>query len=285
MVEIQRYIQQIEEAAATVLAARAHAPRVGIICGTGMGGLAEKVQDAHVIPYDAIPHFPVSTVESHHGNLVLGTLGGQPVVVMQGRFHFYEGYTMKQVTFPVRVMKALGVRELIVMNATGSVNPLIPRESLVLVDDHVNLLGDNPLLGPNDERLGPRFPDMSCPYDKGLRELARAAARAAGIVLHEGVMVAVPGPNLETRAEYRMFQRLGIDIVTMSTIPEILVAVHAGIRAMAISTVTDECLPDRLEPADIREIIAVARAAEPKLEKLILGVLERLEPVAAPARV
>lgn len=276
MFDIALYLKQIREAAEFIRGLGAPAPRVGVICGTGMGALAHKVADQTVVPYDRIPHFPLSTVESHHGNLVLGRLGGKPVMVMQGRFHFYEGYSMKQVTFPVRVMQALGVSELIVMNAVGSMNPLIRRGSLVLIDDHINLMGDNPLLGPNDETLGPRFPDMSRPYDAGMREIAKQVAMEAGIVLKEGVLIAVQGPNLETRAEYRMFQRLGADVVSMSTVPEVLVAVQGGIKTVAISTVTDECLPDSLEPADIGKIIEIACAAEPRLETLVTGILDRI---------
>jgi purine-nucleoside phosphorylase len=276
MFDLKEYLRQIDEAAAFVRERQPAAPRVGVICGTGMGVLAEKVQGKVVVPYDQIPHFPVSTVESHKGNLMLGALAGKPVMVMQGRFHFYEGYAMKQVTFPVRVMKALGCEVLIVMNATGSMNPLIPRGAIVLVDDMINFMGDNPLLGPNDERLGPRFPDMSQPYDKALRQIVREVALEAKIRLHEGVMIAVAGPNLETRAEYRAFRRLGADIVTMSTVPETLVARHAGMKVVALSTVTDNCLPDALEPAILDEIIAVAQASEPRLEKLVTGLLARM---------
>lgn len=276
MFDIQQYLTQIREAADFIRSRHAQAPRVGIICGTGMGALAEKVEDKTVIPYKEIPNFPLSTVESHSGNLMLGTLAGQPVMVMQGRFHFYEGYTMKQVTFPVRVMRALGADSLIVMNAVGSMNPLIKAGSLVLVDDHINFMGDNPLIGPNSETLGPRFPDMSSPYCPRLRQLCREVALDAKIRLDEGVLVAVAGPNLETRAEYRMFQILGADIVSMSTIPEVIVGNHAGMKVMAISTVTDNCLPDALKPAELSEIIAAAQAAEPRLEVLVTGVLARM---------
>lgn len=275
--DIKEYIARIDAATAHIRAAKdGFGPRVGIICGTGMGGLADKVEDKTVVPYDQIPHFPVSTVESHHGNLMLGMLAGQPVMVMQGRFHRYEGYSLKEVTFPVRVMKAMGCSELIVMNAVGSMNRLIPRGSIVLVSDLINLMGDNPLIGPNDEALGPRFPDMSEPFDQDMRRIAREVALENGMRLHEGVMVAVTGPNLETRAEYRMFQTIGADIVTMSTVPETLVANHAGLRTIALSTVTDECLPDALQPAVFEEIVAVARAAEPRLEALVTGILARL---------
>jgi purine-nucleoside phosphorylase len=276
MFDIAGYKEQIAQAADLIRQRWPHTPRVGVICGTGMGGLADAVENRTIVPYDAIPHFPLSTVESHHGNLMLGELGGKRVMVMQGRFHFYEGYSMKEVTFPVRVMKALGVSELIVMNAVGSMNPLIGRGAIVLASDHINLMGDNPLIGPNDEELGPRFPDMSEPYDSHMREIARKVALENRIRLDEGKLVAVTGPNLETRAEYRMFQIVGADIVTMSTVPEIIAAVHAGIRAIALSTVTDECLPEALRPVDIAEIIETARAAEPRLETLVTGIVKRL---------
>ena len=277
MYDLKAYMNQIQEAAQAIAARHAGRPEVGIICGTGMGGLATKVASATVLPYDEIPHFPVSTVESHHGNLMLGTLAGRQVMVMQGRFHFYEGYTMKQVTFPVRVMKALGCSTLIVMNAVGSMNRFIPRGSIVAVNDHINMMGDNPLIGPNDDSLGVRFPDMSEPYDRSLLALAHQVAIENKIRLCDGVMVAVQGPNLETRAEYRMFQMMGADIVTMSTVPEVIVARQAGMRVLALSTVTDECLPDALKPAEISEIIAVAQAAEPRLETLVTGVLAGLK--------
>jgi purine-nucleoside phosphorylase len=276
MFDIKTWLAQIEEAAASVRARHAKAPDVGIICGTGMGALADKVAQPTVVPYDDIPHFPLSTVESHHGNLILGELGRRSVMVMQGRFHCYEGYSMREVTFPVRVMKALGCRAMIVMNAVGSVNAIMPRGSLMLIRDQINLMGDNPLIGPNDETLGPRFPDMSEPYSRGLIDIAEAVALEAGIKVHQGVLVAVTGPNLETAAEYRMFQIVGADAVTMSTIPEVIVANHAGMKVLGISTVTDNCFPDALEPAQIEEIIAVAQAAEPRLEKIVTGVLARI---------
>jgi purine-nucleoside phosphorylase len=274
--DLQAYIRSIEEAAASIRQRHGRAPKVGVICGTGMGALAEKVENRTVIPYETIPHFPVSTVESHKGNLVLGELGGRSVMLMQGRFHFYEGYSMKQVTFPVRVMKALGCEAMIVMNAVGSMNKLIPKGSLVLINDHINMMGDNPLIGPNDESLGPRFPDMSEPYSRQLIRIGEEVALQAGLKVHQGVLVAVTGPNLETAAEYRMFQIIGADCVTMSTVPEVIVANHAGLKVLGISTVTDECLPDRLEPAHLEEIIAVAQSAEPRLERLVTGVLHRI---------
>ncbi|OPZ10817.1 MAG: Purine nucleoside phosphorylase 1 [candidate division BRC1 bacterium ADurb.BinA364] len=277
MNDIQDLKRMIGEAVEHIRSKSAIVPRVGIICGTGMGALADKVESATVIPYDEIPHFPVSTVESHHGNLALGRLAGQNVFVMQGRFHFYEGYSMRQITFPERVMKALGCDTMIVMNATGSMNPFIGKGSIVFIHDQINMMGQNPLVGPNDDSLGPRFPDMSEPYSRALIALAEDVALKAGIRTHRGVCIAVTGPNLETAAEYRAFRRMGADIVTMSTIPEVIVANHAGMKVLGISTVTDECYPDCLKPADIGEIIAVAQSAEPKLNTIVQGVLARLD--------
>src|SRR5688572_19343099 len=251
-------------------------PDVGIILGTGLGGLADEIKAASSIPYQEIPGFPLSTVESHAGRLLVGHLGKRPVVAMQGRFHRYEGYDLAEVTFPVRVLRALGAGTLIVSNACGGMNPLWAPGDLVLLSDHINLLGDNPLVGLNDERLGPRFPDMSDPYDPELRALARAAALELGLILREGVYVAVPGPSLETRAEYRMLRTLGADVVGMSTVPEIIVAAHSGMRALGISIITDQCLPDALEPADIGKIIATAAKAEPALTRLIGAVVRRI---------
>jgi purine-nucleoside phosphorylase len=266
----------IAEAVRAVQARMALAPDVAIILGTGLGGLADEMRVATRIPYEEIPGFPLSTVESHAGRLLLGTLAGRQVVAMQGRFHRYEGYSLQQVAFPVRVLHGLGARLLVVSNACGGMHPLWSPGELMLIADHINLLGDNPLVGPNDDRLGPRFPDMSEPYDARLRALARAVALEQGIPLREGVYVAVPGPNLETRAEYRMLRALGADVVGMSTVPEVIAAVHAGMRVLGVSIITDQCLPDALEPATVDRIIAVARAAEPKLTALIRGVLERL---------
>jgi purine-nucleoside phosphorylase len=251
-------------------------PEVAIILGTGLGGLAREVTAEAAIAYGEIPGFPLSTVETHAGRLLLGRLAGRPVVAMQGRFHRYEGYDLGQVTFPVRVMRALGARVLVVSNACGGMHPLWAPGDLVLISDHINLLGDNPLVGHNDERLGPRFPDMSAPYDPELRALARTIALEERIVLREGVYVAVPGPNLETRAEYRMLRTMGADVVGMSTVPEVIVAAHQGMRTVGISIITDQCLPDALEPADIDRIIATAGRAEPQLTRLIRRLVERL---------
>jgi purine-nucleoside phosphorylase len=266
----------IAEAVRAVQARMTLAPDVAVILGTGLGGLADEMRIATRIPYEEIPGFPLSSVESHAGRLLLGTLGGRQVVAMQGRFHRYEGYSLQQIAFPVRVLHALGARLLVVSNAGGGMHPLWSPGELMLIADHINLLGDNPLVGPNDDRLGPRFPDMSEPYDARLRALARAVALEQGIPLREGVYVAVSGPSLETRAEYRMLRALGADVVGMSTVPEVIAAVHAGMRVLGVSIITDQCLPDALEPATLERIVAVARAAEPKLATLIRGVLERL---------
>jgi purine-nucleoside phosphorylase len=266
----------IQRAADAVRAHAAPAPAVGIILGTGLGGLAGEIAVAAAVPYESIPGFPLSTVESHAGRLLLGQLGGKPVVAMQGRFHRYEGYSLAQVTFPVRVLHALGASTLIVSNACGGMQPLWAPGDLVLLADHINLLGDNPLVGPNDERLGPRFPDLSAAYDPGLRALAREVALELRITLREGTYVAVAGPNLETRAEYRMLRAIGADVVGMSTVPEVIVANHEGMRVLGISIITDQCLPDALEPADITRIIDTARRAEPSLTQLIQRVVERM---------
>ena len=254
-------------------------PRVGVVLGTGLGGLAEEIQAEATIPYPEIPHFPRSTVESHRGQLVCGTLAGQTVIAMEGRFHLYEGYTAAQVTFPIRVMKELGCRYLIISNAAGGLNPFFAKGDLVVIEDHINLLNLNPLIGPNDDRLGPRFPDLIEPYDRALQGLALRAALEEDIVAHRGVYVAVTGPNLETRAEYRFLRGIGADVVGMSTVPEVLVAVHAGLRTLGFSIVTDMCLPDALAPVSVEEIIAVAREAEGKLRKIVRKVLERLAEV------
>jgi purine-nucleoside phosphorylase len=265
----------IDAAAHVVRAQFPQRPDVALVLGTGLGGLARDI-DAHVsIPYSDIPGFPPATVESHAGRLVCGTLAGKAVVAMQGRFHKYEGYSLQQITFPVRVMHALGARTLVVSNACGGMNPKWSAGDIMLISDHINLLSASPLEGANDDALGPRFPDMSAPYSAQLADLSRETARAQRIELREGVYVAVPGPQLETRAEYRMLRGLGADAVGMSTVPEVIVAVHAGMRVLGLSIVTDMCLPDSLEPASLEKILAVAANAEPKLTALVRGVLER----------
>ena len=249
---------------------------VAIILGTGLGGLADEIDVEQAIEYNDLPNFPLSTVESHKGRLLCGTLGGKTVVAMQGRFHRYEGYSLQQVTFPVRVLRALGAKTLIVSNACGGMHPLWAAGDLMVIADHINLLGDNPLIGPNDDTLGARFPDMSEPYDPALRALAREVASQNGITIREGVYVAVQGPNLETRAEYRFLRGIGADVVGMSTVPEVIVALHGGMRVLGLSIITDQCLPDALEPASLARIVAVARSAEPKLAAVVKGVIARL---------
>ena len=269
-------LEIVHEAAEVVRARYSATPVAGIILGTGLGGLAREIDVAATVEYADIPGFPLSTVESHAGRLLCGALGGKPVVAMQGRFHRYEGYSLQQVTFPVRVLRALGAETLIVSNACGGMREEWAPGDLMLIADHINLLGDNPLVGPNDDRLGPRFPDMSAPYDAELRSLARDVAAAQGTVLREGVYVAVTGPNLETRAEYRMLRGIGADVVGMSTVPEVIVAVHGGMRVLGLSIITDQCIPETLEPAELATIIATAARAEPRLAALVRGVMERL---------
>jgi purine-nucleoside phosphorylase len=267
--------EQVQEATRTVRSHWSGTPTVGLVLGTGLGALAREIDAAALIPYPEIPYFPRSTVESHRGQLVCGTLAGRSVVAMEGRFHLYEGYTPSQVTFPIRVMKELGCRLLIVSNAAGGLNPQYEKADLVVIEDHLNLLGVNPLIGPNDDRLGPRFPDMIEPYDRMLQNLALQIALEQNIVAHRGVYVAVTGPNLETRAEYRFLRGIGADVVGMSTIPEVLVAVHAGLKVLGFSIVTDMCLADALHPVRIEEIVAVANQAEGKLRTIVKGVLEQ----------
>jgi purine-nucleoside phosphorylase len=276
---------QIEEASRAVRKQWDGKPRVGIVLGTGLGGLAEDIRAEATFAYRELPHFPVSTAPSHASRLVCGRLGGKAVVAMEGRFHFYEGYSLRQITFPVRVMRALGCEVLIVTNACGGMNPQYAKGDLMAIEDHINLLGDNPLIGPNDDRLGPRFPDMARPYDRELLALARRIALEERVVCHQGVFVAVPGPNLETRAEYRYLRFIGADVVGMSTVPEVIVGVHAGMRNLGFSAVTDMGLPDALEPTVLEEIIAVANAAGEKLRVLVRRVIEELpEPAAGPKR-
>ena len=268
---------RIQAAVAVVRQHSALVPEIAIILGTGLGGLALEIEAEKVIPYEAIPGFPLSTVESHAGRLILGRLGGRRVVAMQGRFHRYEGYSLQQVTFPLRVLRALGAATLIVTNVSGGMHPLWAPGDLVLLSDHINLLGDNPLIGRNDERLGPRFPDMSEPYSEALRARARAMALKQGVTLREGVYVAVPGPNLESRAEYRMLRALGADLVGMSTVPEVIVAIHQGMNVLGFSIITDQCLPDALVPASLAQILAVAGAAEPRLTRLVAALIPTLD--------
>jgi purine-nucleoside phosphorylase len=267
---------QIQEAKQAIEAKWNGKPRVGVILGTGLGNLVQDMERQATIPYPDIPHFPHSTVESHAGRLVCGRLGGKSAVVMEGRFHFYEGYSLKQITLPVRVMKALGCEVLIVSNACGGMNPQFAKGDLMVIEDHINLIGDNPLIGKNDDRLGPRFPDMCYPYDRALIELAQQIALEERIVCHKGVFVAVSGPNLETRAEYRFLRGIGADVVGMSTVPEVIVGVHCGLRILGISVISDQCLPDALEPVKIADILATANLAEKKLRVLVRRVCESM---------
>jgi purine-nucleoside phosphorylase len=280
MHDIATYRAHVEEAAAAVRGALYSdglgAPTVGLILGTGLGQLAEEIDGAQSLGYGEVPHMPVSTVESHAGRLIAGTLGGTPVLAMQGRFHLYEGYDARQVTFPVRVFAELGIETLVISNAAGGMNPQYRRADLMLLTDHINLQGANPLEGPNQPAWGPRFPDMSEPYDLELRALAEAEALKAGIKLQQGVYVAVVGPNLETRAEYRFLRGIGADVVGMSTVPEVIAARHAGLRCLALSVVTDECFPDALQPVSIEDVLAAAAEAEPKLTRLVKAVVSQL---------
>ncbi len=265
-----------DEALAFIQSKTDFRPDFLIILGTGLGRLASQIQVETSIPYNEIPHFPVSTVESHAGRLLFGTLSGKKVVAMQGRFHFYEGYSMQQIVFPVRVLKALSVNTLLVSNACGGMNPNFRRGDIMCITDHINLIGDNPLIGANDNELGPRFPDMSEPYTRSLIDVADTVALSKGIKMHHGVYVAVSGPNLETRAEYRFLRQIGGDVVGMSTVPEVITAVHMGMKVLGISVITDECFPDSLKAVEMKEILEAADMAEPKMTSVIMGVLEHL---------
>ncbi len=268
-------IDKISEAAAFIRSKVKNRPTIGVILGTGLGNaFAAAIKNQEVLEYRSIPHFPVSTVETHKGRLIFGTLHGKQVVAMQGRFHFYEGYSMQQITLPVRVMRELGIRHLLISNAAGNMNLRWKKGDLMLIDDHINLQPDNPLRGPNIDTLGPRFPDMSQPYDPALGKALIRIAKAKKITLRKGVYVSVMGPNLETRAEYRFLRRVGADAVGMSTVPEVLVAVHMGLPCCAVSVLTDDCDPDDLKPAKLTDILAVAHKAEGKLTELYTQLIK-----------
>lgn len=267
---------QIEEATQAIRNHTKHSPEIGIILGTGLGGLAEEIEKEVVIDYSEIPHFALSTVEHHKGKLIFGKISGKQIVAMQGRFHFYEGYTMKQITFPVRVMNELGAKTLLISNACGSMNPNIKKGSIMLMEDHINLQGDNPLIGPNDNTMGLRFPDMSQPYSHELIKKIEEIALDNKIQVQKGVYVAVPGPNLETRAEYRFLRAIGADVVGMSSVPENIVARHINMNVAGFSVITDECYPDALVPATFEDIIAAAALAEPKLILLMKELIKKL---------
>jgi len=266
---------QVQEAVAVIREQWKQTPHAGIILGTGLGSLVDDIEVEASFDYEQIPHFPRSTATSHRGRLVCGRLSGLPVIAMEGRLHMYEGYTQQQITLPVRVMRELGAELLVVSNACGGMNPNYQCGDIMVIEDHINLLGDNPLIGINDDQLGPRFPDMCEPYDQRLIEDALSIARREDIVAHKGVFVAVPGPNLETRAEYRFLRLIGADSVGMSTVPEVIVAVHSGMRTVGFSIITDMCLPDALEKADVDKIIATAGEAQPRLCTLVKGVLAK----------
>ncbi len=270
-------IQHINQAVDYIKSKGISEPTIGIILGTGLGNLfVEEIRDQIVLEYHSIPHFPVSTVEFHKGKLIYGDVRGKKVLAMQGRFHYYEGYSMQQITLPVRVMKMLGIKQLLISNAAGNMNLSWKKGELMLLDDHINLQPENPLRGHNDETLGPRFPDMSQPYNKELNDVLIAIAEEKKIKLHVGVYVGVTGPNLETRAEYRFLHRIGADVVGMSTVPEVIVANHMSLPCCAISVLTDDCDPDNLKPANIAEIIEVAGRAEAKLTELYVELIDRL---------
>lgn len=268
-------LKNLDEAVASIHKTSALEPEIAIVLGTGLGNLTRRVKVEHVFPYSKIPHFPTATVESHKGELVLGTLAGKKVAVMEGRFHAYEGYSMQEVTFPIRVMRRLGAKILVVTNAAGGMNLEYKKGGLILIEDHINLMGPNPLIGPNDERVGPRFPDLSQPYSKRLLQLTEKAATEEKLTVRRGVYVAVTGPNLETRAEYRFLRGIGADLVGMSTVPEVLVGVHMRMEILGVACVTDVCDPDHLEPVDIKEIIRVANEAGPRLDRLIESAIQK----------
>jgi len=275
--------ERVQEAAAALRGICPQPPKAAVILGTGLGGLAKKIDKPKDLSYADVPHFPDSTVKSHAGRVVFGMLGDTPVLAFDGRFHLYEGWSMEQVTLPVRVAKALGAQALFLSGACGGMNPLYKKGDVALLDDHINLMGFNPLIGPNDERLGPRFPDMSAPYDQALLDRAEQICLEEKIRAHRAVYVAVTGPCLETRAEYRFLRAVGADVVGMSTVPEVIVAAHAGLRVFAASIITDLCLPDALKPAHIDEIITAANQAEPHVTKLVTRLIGELVTVQSPS--
>jgi len=265
--------ERIKEAGKFIQSKTRIKPRIGIILGTGLGDLTKEIEIESKISYQNIPYFAVSTTPGHEGSLILGRLVGKMIMAMQGRFHFYEGYSLEEITFPLRVMKYMGVNVIIESNAAGGMNPNFKAGDLMVITDHINLIGNNPLIGPNDDKLGPRFVDMCEPYDKELIELYEKVAMRERIRIHRGVYVGVSGPNLETPAEYRFLRLIGADAVGMSTVPEVIVAKHSGLKVLGISCITDECFPDKLEPVNLAKLIKVANLAEPKMTRLIKGIL------------
>ena len=267
---------KIEEAKDFIASKWSGTPKTGIILGTGLGPFVERIEIEAEIDYESIPHFPSSTATSHRGRLICGKIDGVPVVAMEGRIHLYEGHAAKMITLPVRVMRAMGAKWLIASNAVGGMNPNYQAGDIMVIEDHINLMTDNPLIGVNDDRLGPRFPDMSEPYSLKMVDVALSIARKNDFIAHKGVLVSVTGPNLETRAEYRFLRLIGADVVGMSVVPEVITAVHCGMRVVGFSVVTDMCLPDALKPAVVDEIIATANAAEPKLRALVAGIVAHI---------
>ena len=265
--------KEINEAYAYIRKMTSHKPKIGIVLGTGLGGLISEIKIEKSIPYNFIPYFPISTVESHFGRLIFGHIEDLPVVAMQGRFHYYEGYSMQEITFPVRILKKLGIETLFISNAAGGLNLDYKKGDLMIIEDHINLQSENPLAGPNLESYGPRFPDMSAPYDRGLIDKAIEIGKDMEIGLHEGVYVSVNGPNLETRAEYRFLRMIGADVVGMSTVPEVIVARHMDLKVFAISVITDECDPDNLMPVDVADIIETANRAEPHMTAILCKLI------------
>jgi len=273
---IEEFRAKIEETKNFIKSKTDLVPEIGIILGTGLGGLVAEIDIATELSYRDIPNFPVSTVESHAGKLIFGKIAGKKAIIMQGRFHYYEGYSMQEITFPIRIMKDLGVNILLISNAGGGMNPQFSKGDLMILDDHINLLGSNPLIGANLDEYGPRFPDMSEPYSKRLIAIAEKLALENKLKVQKGTFVAVPGPNLETKAEYRFLRLCGADCVGMSTVPEDIVAAHCGMEVLGISVITDECFPDALKPTNVDEIIEVANKAEPKLTLLMKNIIAEL---------
>ena len=269
--------QQLDETVQAITSRSRLRPTLGLIIGSGLGELTKALQVDAAIDYAQLPHMPQATAPGHEGKLILGTLGAQRLVVLSGRFHYYEGHTPAHIAYPVRLVRALGVDIVILTSLVGSMNRAMPPGSLVLLEDHINLMGMNPLIGSNDETLGPRFPDMSQPYDPQLRRLALQVASEQKIALREGVYVAVAGPNLETRTEYRFLRQIGADVVGMSMVPEVITARHAGLRVLAVAVVSDACIPEELKPATLEELLRIAADTEPKLTALLKGVISRLD--------
>ncbi len=270
-------LQKVKETVSFLIEKGFKNPETAVVLGTGLGSFVQHIDIIHTIPYHEVPHFPLSTVEFHKGQLIYGTVNGKKVIAMQGRFHYYEGYSMQQITFPIRVMKELGVQFLLLSNAAGGMNPLFKKGDMVLINDHINLLPENPLRGLNDPAFGNRFVDMCKPYDDAIGQQLIKAAHATQKELLHGVYVAVQGPNLETRAEYRYLRAAGADMVGMSTVPEVIVANHIGLRCAAVSVITDECDPDHLQPVNIAEIIEVAGRADAGLSEIFATAMAGLE--------